>query len=334
MVDRGHRELPIRPDYVGKNMPTRIDEQVDVSLDGVVLGRRGAPMNAARVTGPRSGRTPPAVHRRSRCRGDRGDPAGVRRLRRGGPAAHPQGAGAAGPHRGDAVRRAVDPDPAVLRDGGQAPVGRRPVVLAVDTSSVKKGESLRDTVETVAAMGVDAFVVRHPSAGAPAAVARWVDARVINAGDGWHEHPTQALLDCYTIRQVLAERAGRRRRARRGWRASRACGSPSWATSRHSRVARSEVSGPGRARVPRSRWWRRGACCPRRSRAGPSQGVARPRRRAARTSTCVTSCGSSPSGGRASSCRRCASTARRLRPDGPAGRACSPTTPSSCTPGR
>jgi aspartate carbamoyltransferase catalytic subunit len=81
--------------------------------------------------------------------------------------------------------------------------------FSVDTSSVKKGESLRDTVETVAAMGVDAFVVRHNSAGAPAAVARWVDASVINAGDGWHEHPTQALLDCYTIRQVLAERAGR-----------------------------------------------------------------------------------------------------------------------------
>jgi aspartate carbamoyltransferase catalytic subunit len=81
--------------------------------------------------------------------------------------------------------------------------------FSVDTSSLKKGESLRDSVETVAAMGVDAFVVRHPSAGAPAAVARWVDASVVNAGDGWHEHPTQALLDCYTIRSVLAERAGR-----------------------------------------------------------------------------------------------------------------------------
>ena len=80
--------------------------------------------------------------------------------------------------------------------------------FSVDTSSVKKGESLRDTVETVAAMGVDAFVVRHSSAGAPAAVARWVDASVVNAGDGWHEHPTQALLDCYTIREALAERAG------------------------------------------------------------------------------------------------------------------------------
>ncbi len=76
-------------------------------------------------------------------------------------------------------------------------------------SSAKKGESLRDTVETVTAMGVDALVVRHPCAGAAHQVARWVDAAVVNAGDGWHEHPTQALLDCYTIRQVLAERAGR-----------------------------------------------------------------------------------------------------------------------------
>jgi len=78
--------------------------------------------------------------------------------------------------------------------------------FSASSSSLKKGESLRDTVETVAAMGVDAFVVRHSSSGAPAAVARWVDASVLNAGDGWHEHPTQALLDCYTIRQVLAER--------------------------------------------------------------------------------------------------------------------------------
>jgi len=75
-------------------------------------------------------------------------------------------------------------------------------------SSLGKGESLRDTVRTVAAMGVDCFVVRHPSAGVPAQVARWVDAAVVNAGDGWHEHPTQALLDCATIRQVMAERRG------------------------------------------------------------------------------------------------------------------------------
>jgi aspartate carbamoyltransferase catalytic subunit len=75
------------------------------------------------------------------------------------------------------------------------------MAFSVSTSSVKKGESLKDTVETIEAMGIDAVVVRHGSAGVPWQVASWVDATVINAGDGWHEHPTQALLDCYTIRQ-------------------------------------------------------------------------------------------------------------------------------------
>jgi aspartate carbamoyltransferase catalytic subunit len=82
--------------------------------------------------------------------------------------------------------------------------------FSVSSSSVKKGESLRDTVETIEAMGIDVVVVRHSSAGVPWQVARWVDASVINAGDGWHEHPTQALLDCYTIRQQRGSLAGLR----------------------------------------------------------------------------------------------------------------------------
>src|ERR1700710_2578428 len=64
--------------------------------------------------------------------------------------------------------------------------------FSVSTSSVKKGESLRDTVQTIDAMGVDAIIVRHAAAGAPHRVASWSSARVINAGDGCHEHPTQA----------------------------------------------------------------------------------------------------------------------------------------------
>ena len=76
-------------------------------------------------------------------------------------------------------------------------------------SSVSKGESLRDTVLTVAAMGVDAVVVRHPASGAAARIASWVDCGVINAGDGTHEHPTQALLDAYTLRARLGELADR-----------------------------------------------------------------------------------------------------------------------------
>ncbi len=74
------------------------------------------------------------------------------------------------------------------------------VNFSVSQSSTKKGESLRDTVETISAMGVDAIVVRHSSSGAPQQIAQWTDASVVNAGDGWHQHPTQALLDAYTIR--------------------------------------------------------------------------------------------------------------------------------------
>jgi aspartate carbamoyltransferase catalytic subunit len=83
------------------------------------------------------------------------------------------------------------------------------MTFSVSTSSVKKGESLRDTVQTIDAMGVDAIVVRHRSAGVPHQVAHWSTSAVINAGDGWHEHPTQALLDCYTIRQRLGSVAGK-----------------------------------------------------------------------------------------------------------------------------
>ncbi|HEY4376042.1 MAG TPA: aspartate carbamoyltransferase catalytic subunit [Acidimicrobiales bacterium] len=81
--------------------------------------------------------------------------------------------------------------------------------FSVSTSSVKKGESLRDTALTIEAMGVDAIVVRHASAGAAHRVASWVDASVVNAGDGWHEHPTQALLDTYTVREKLGGLEGR-----------------------------------------------------------------------------------------------------------------------------
>jgi aspartate carbamoyltransferase catalytic subunit len=82
------------------------------------------------------------------------------------------------------------------------------ITFSVSTSSVNKGESLRDTIETVAAMGVDAFVVRHKSSGVPWQIADWTNASIVNAGDGWHQHPTQALLDCYTIRTALRRPSG------------------------------------------------------------------------------------------------------------------------------
>jgi aspartate carbamoyltransferase catalytic subunit len=80
--------------------------------------------------------------------------------------------------------------------------------FAVSSSSVNKGESLRDTIETITAMGVDAFVVRHASSGAPQQITQWTTASIVNAGDGWHQHPTQALLDCYTIRTRLNRTTG------------------------------------------------------------------------------------------------------------------------------
>jgi aspartate carbamoyltransferase catalytic subunit len=72
-------------------------------------------------------------------------------------------------------------------------------------SSVSKGESLRDTVRNIDAMGVDAFVIRHTAAGAPHYISQCTDSCIINAGDGQHEHPTQGLIDIFTIR----ERKGR-----------------------------------------------------------------------------------------------------------------------------
>ncbi|GID92885.1 aspartate carbamoyltransferase catalytic subunit [Amorphoplanes digitatis] len=75
-------------------------------------------------------------------------------------------------------------------------------------SSVSKGESLKDTALTLQAMGADAVVIRHPASGAPHRLASWVDGSVINAGDGTHEHPTQALLDAYTMRSRLGTLAG------------------------------------------------------------------------------------------------------------------------------
>ena len=78
-------------------------------------------------------------------------------------------------------------------------------------SSVSKGESLKDTALTLEAMGADAVVVRHPSSGAPHRLANagWIRGAVVNAGDGTHEHPTQALLDAYTMRRRLVGPAGR-----------------------------------------------------------------------------------------------------------------------------
>lgn len=80
------------------------------------------------------------------------------------------------------------------------------ITFSAKGSSVSKGESLKDTALTLQAMGADAVVIRHPASGAAHQMAHtgWISAHIINAGDGTHEHPTQALLDAYTIRRHLA----------------------------------------------------------------------------------------------------------------------------------
>jgi aspartate carbamoyltransferase catalytic subunit len=83
------------------------------------------------------------------------------------------------------------------------------VSVKASGSSVDKGESLKDTIATLSAYGPEAIIIRAPHAGAADLVAKWTDAAVINAGDGKHEHPTQALLDVYTLRQRAGDLEGK-----------------------------------------------------------------------------------------------------------------------------
>lgn len=77
--------------------------------------------------------------------------------------------------------------------------------FSASSSSVNKGETLLDTVNNILSMKVDMIVMRHPSPGAPSYLARKIDANIINAGDGTHEHPTQALLDAFSMKQALGD---------------------------------------------------------------------------------------------------------------------------------
>lgn len=80
--------------------------------------------------------------------------------------------------------------------------------FSASSSSVKKGETLLDTVNNILAMKVDMLVMRHPSPGAPHFLARHIDANILNAGDGTHEHPTQALLDTFSITEEIGDIKG------------------------------------------------------------------------------------------------------------------------------
>ena len=192
MVDRGHRELPIRPDYVGKNLPTRRDEVVDVSADGRRPRRDGEVSEAPPVD-----RRPRRATTSSSCSSS--------------PTPSSRSAGARIPKvpalRGKTVVWLFYEDSTRTRlsfeTGGQAALGRHHDLqrrLVVGEEGRVAARHRRDH------RGDGRRRHRRAPRARPACrwqIARWVDAAVINAGDGWHEHPTQALLDCYTIREHL-----------------------------------------------------------------------------------------------------------------------------------
>jgi aspartate carbamoyltransferase catalytic subunit len=89
-------------------------------------------------------------------------------------------------------------------------LGADVINFSSSSSSVKKGETLLDTVHNILAMKVDMVVMRHQSPGAPVFLSRHIDANIVNAGDGTHEHPTQALLDAYSMMEKLGEKTGQR----------------------------------------------------------------------------------------------------------------------------
>jgi aspartate carbamoyltransferase catalytic subunit len=125
-------------------------------------------------------------------------------------------------------------------------LGADVINMSIAWSSIKKGETLIDTAMTLNAMHPDVLVVRHPDSGAVKLLSEKVNCAVINAGDGSHEHPTQALLDALTIRRRIGRLEGLR---------VAICGD-----ILHSRVARSNIHLLG-TWAPGSGWWRRRPCC-------------------------------------------------------------------------
>ena len=118
-----------------------------------------------------------------------------------------EGARAARPAGAEPLLRGVDPHPLLVRARRQD-AQREVINFASGGSSVEKGESLKDTVQTLSAYRPDLIVIRTPHVGAAGARGRLDDAAVVNAGDGKHEHPTQALLDVYTLRERLGSLDG------------------------------------------------------------------------------------------------------------------------------
>ena len=235
LVDRGHRELPIRADYAGKTLTTTRDEIVQVMLaeedgaDRVVLLEKAAKRTAAQ----RPTAAAPAPKDRPLPAKAKGRTVSVY------PHRHLLGIEPLEPSDIEAILDTAE----ALREVLDRPIKKVPALrgktvvnlfyeastrtrasfeiaekvlsadslsIATSTSSVQKGETLLDTARNLEAMNPDMIVIRHASSGAPHFLARHCRSAIVNAGDGAHEHPTQALLDAFTLRQKKGRLAGLR----------------------------------------------------------------------------------------------------------------------------
>ncbi len=316
MIDRGHRELPIRPDFVGKNLPD------EARGDG--RRRRGRRLDrhpGGPVTGPQ--------HLLSVADLGADGIAEVLRVAEAFAEVERRSVPKVPTLRGKVVATLFFEESTRTRLSFETAAKRLSadvLSLAVATSSVKKGESLRDTVETVEAMGIDAVIIRHSSAGAPHQVARWVErAHVVNAGRRLARAPDPGPARLLHGAPGAGRAQGRRtRRARH--RLLRGPARP------HRRRRPPQPGGPlrgaglHRARGARHPGRARAACCRPRSRAGrsrwrPTSTTRSPTPTSSRCSACRRS------GGAGRSCPACAST-RRAGASRPAGRRAWPRTPS------
>ncbi len=205
LCDRGHRELPIRPDYVGKNLPTAREERVNVRLeeidevDEVTISEPvgGGGMKHLLTIEQLSREEIEAILDRAESFAEVGrrDIKKVPTLR---------GRTVVTLFYESSTRTSSSFELAAKRLSADL------VSVKAAGSSIEKGESLKDTVATLSAYDPAAIVIRHPHAGAAQLVAEWSEAAVINAGDGKHEHPSQALLDLFTLRRRLGSLEGRR----------------------------------------------------------------------------------------------------------------------------
>ena len=194
LVDRGHRELPIQADFVGKNLPTSRRRACRCASTGRCDGRDEVEIQDAMKK----------------------DLLGIEDLtadeiylildtaeamREIGQRADQEGADAARQDRREPVLRAEHAHPHLVRDRREAPERRHAEHRASRPRASLKGETLLDTALNIEAMAPDMIVMRHAASGAATCWRGVCKSRIINAGDGMHEHPTQALLDAFTIRE-------------------------------------------------------------------------------------------------------------------------------------